>query len=243
MELRQVPDTGETGQAEVAGEPEAVVDGGAGIGAEAGAGAGAGGYDGTDPLRPAPYAGFSMRPAMFVLALAVLILAVFIGVGFITNGPPATTDTSKALTSVAGTSVRAERAESALSVITQSGEPPSNIINSVSLPAGARRVSHQDNSAAADQYDEQIGLVSDDSQGALRTFYERDMKAQGWQIFEIGPADHDPGALEVLGKKAGSDGFYWEMGAVISATSFGANAPPAGSTKFTVRLFQVPDPD
>ena len=28
-----------------------------------------------------------------------------------------------------------------------------------------------------------------------------------------------PGALEVLGKKAGSDGFYWEMGAVVSATT------------------------
>ena len=55
--------------------------------------------------------------------------------------------------------------------------------------------------------------------------------------------DHDPGALEVLGKKAGSDGFFWEMGAVVSATTFGADAPPAGQTDFTVRLFQVPDPD
>jgi hypothetical protein len=30
---------------------------------------------------------------------------------------------------------------------------------------------------------------------------------------------------------------------VISATTFGPHAPPRGSTKFTVRLFQVPDPD
>ena len=56
------------------------------------------------------------------------------------------------------------------------------------------------------------------------------MKAQGWQIFGTGPADHDPGAFEVLGKKAGSDGFYWEMGAVVSATTFGPDAPPAGQT-------------
>ena len=99
------------------------------------------------------------------------------------------------------------------------------------------------NSGAAGEYDEQIELTSDASQGAMRTFYLDDMKAQGWQIFEAGPADHDPGALEVLGKKAGSDGFYWEMGAVVSATTFGADAPPAGSTHFTIRLFQVPDPD
>jgi hypothetical protein len=197
----------------------------------------------TEPLRPAPYGGFSMRPAMFVLGLAVLILVVFIAVGFATNGTPARTDVSNSLKTVPGTPLRALPAAPALSVITQSGEPPSNILNSVSIPVGARRISHQNNSAAADQYDEQIGLVSDDSQGALRTFYERDMKAQGWQIFETGPAEHDPGAFEVLGKKAGSDGFYWEMGAVVSATTFGADAPPAGSTHFTVRLFQVPDPD
>ena len=69
------------------------------------------------------------------------------------------------------------------------------------------------------------------------------MKKQGWQIFGTGPADHNPGALEVLGKKAGSDGFFWEMGAVISATTFGAGAPAGGTTSFTVGLFQQPDPD
>ena len=119
--------------------------------------------------------------------------------------------------------------------------PRRNILNSVSIPAGAIRVSHQNNSAAAGQYDEQIGLVSDASQGALRTFYLRRHEGAGLADLRAGPADHDPGALEVLGKKAGSDGFYWEMGAVVSATTFGADAPPAGTTHFTVRLFQVPD--
>jgi hypothetical protein len=85
--------------------------------------------------------------------------------------------------------------------------------------------------------------VSDASQGAIRTFYLNDMKAQGWQIQGTGPARNDPGAFEVLGRKAGSDGFFWQMGAVVSATTFGADAPPAGQTAFTVRLFQVPDPD
>jgi hypothetical protein len=104
-------------------------------------------------------------------------------------------------------------------------------------------VSHQNNSAAADQYDAQIGLRSDASQGALEDFYHQDMRKQGWQVFDVGPADHDPGALEVLGTKAGSDGFYWEMGAVVSRTAFGPHDPPHGTTSFIVRLFQVPDPD
>jgi hypothetical protein len=198
---------------------------------------------GAVPLRPPPSAGFSMRPAMLVVGLAVLIVGGFIAIGLATNGPPVQTTTSTASRAISGTPLRAVPAARALSVIIQSGEPPSNILNSVSIPTGATRISHQNNSAAAGQYDAQIGLVSNASQGALRSFYLDDMKAQGWKITDQGPADHDPGALEVLGQKAGSDGYYWEMGAVISATTFGADAPPSGQTHFTIRLFQVPDPD
>ncbi len=195
------------------------------------------------PVRPPASSGFNMRFAMVVPGLGVLILAVFIGANFLTANPVQQTHTSTATHTVTGTVLRAKPARVDLAAITISGEPPGNIVNAVSLPVGSILLTHQNNSQAADQYDAQIGLRSDASQGALETFYQKDMKAQGWQIFEVGPADHDPGALEVLGKLAGSDGFYWEMGAVISATSFGANAPAAGDTQFTVRLFQVPDPD
>jgi hypothetical protein len=195
------------------------------------------------PVRPPSSSGYTMRWAMIVPGLGVLILVIFIGAGFLTSNPVQPTKTSTVSHLVSGTPLRAVPAVDALSVITQDGQPPGNIINAVSIPAGAVRRSHQNNSAAADQYDEQIGLLSDDTQGALEDFYRVEMRAQGWQIFEVGPADHNPGAIEVLGKKAGSDGFYWEMGAVISATRFGAHAPPRGDTEFTVRLFQVPDPD
>ena len=56
-----------------------------------------------------------------------------------------------------------------------------------------------------------------------------------------GPAANNPGALEVLGKLAGSDGYYWEMGAVIPPTTFSAGGPAHGQTDYTVRLFQVSD--
>ena len=199
--------------------------------------------DDSAPVLPPPRAGFSMRQAMIVPALGVLILVVFVTIGLVTTKPVTLTNTSKNLVEVPGTPLRATRADAALSVITTSGEPPPNIVNAVSIPQGAVRVSHQNNSAASDQYDEQINLVVNDSQGALLNFYLLDMKHQGWQVFQHGPADHDPGALEVLGKKAGSDGFYWEMGAVIPPTTFGDGAPASGHTQFTIRLFQVPDPD
>jgi hypothetical protein len=194
------------------------------------------------PRRP-PTGGFSMRPAMLVLGLGALILIVFIALGALTTGKVQTTNTSKAASQVAGTGLRALPAALDLKVITTPGEPPSNILNAVSIPVGAQRISHQNNSGSADQFDAQIQLATDSSQAAVQQFYLKDMKAQGWQVFDIGPADHNPGAVEVLGKKAGTDGFYWEMGAVTSATTFGPHAPPRGETRFIVRLFQVPDPD
>ncbi|HVA06697.1 MAG TPA: hypothetical protein VNG12_08165, partial [Acidimicrobiales bacterium] len=144
--------------------------------------------------------------------------------------------------SVRGSAIAAVPAVRALSVIAVNGQPPGNIVNSVSIPTGSRRMTHENNSAATTQYDAQIGLLVNDTQGPLITFFKAVMKAQGWHVFAVGPAAHSPGTIEVLGKKAGSDGFYWEFGALIAPTSFGAGAPPTGHTQFTVRLFQVPDP-
>ena len=69
---------------------------------------------------------------------------------------------------------------------------------------------------------------SDDSQAALLAFFAADMKLQGWQVFDQGAAANNPGALEVLGKLAGSDGYYWEMGATVAPTTFRRAARPAG---------------
>lgn len=195
------------------------------------------------PQRPPSRGGFSMRAAMIVPGLGLLILALFIGAGFLTSNPVQPTHTSTATEAVPGTGLRAQPAVKALKVITVSGQPPGNIVNAVSIPVGARRVSFQNNTAAAEEYDAQITLTTDASQGAVEHFYSLDLKRQGWQVFDTGPAAHQTGALEVLAKKAGSDGFYWEQGVVISATTFGAGAPATGETSFSIELFQLPDPD
>jgi hypothetical protein len=103
------------------------------------------------------------------------------------------------------------------------------------------RISHQNNASGAGQFDAQVTLRSTDSQGALLTFFAATMHQQGWQVFDKGAAANNPGALEVLGKLAGTDGYYWEMGATISPTRFGHGAPPSGETDFTIRLLQQND--
>jgi len=198
--------------------------------------------DGGEPPRPPARSGFSMRPAMIVPGIGLLILVLFIGAEFLTSNPVQQTRASTRAFSVPGTPLRAMPAVHDLGVITVSGQPPGNIINAVSVPEVARRTSYRDNSVSAQQYDAQITLRADESEAALDNFYQKDMKKQGWQIFSTGPADHVAGGLEVLGKKAGSDGFYWELGAVISPTSFGAGTPATGATSFSLVLVQEPDP-
>ncbi len=201
----------------------------------------AGQADTPPPQRPAKPGGISMRPAMVVLGLAVLILVVFVTIGIVTSQSPQPVRTSSAPSAVVGSSLRSEAAARLLAPIVVGGEPPTNILNSVSVPVGAVRISHVNNAAGSGQYDAQVTFRSDASQAALLAFFAADMKQQGWQVFDKGGASDDQGALEVLGKLAGTDGYYWEMGATIQATTFGKGAPPAGWTRFTVRLFQQGD--
>jgi hypothetical protein len=199
--------------------------------------------DNAAPLRPPPRAGFNMKAAMLVPGIGLVILIVFIGAGFLTSNPVQRTKTSTGAFAVPGTSLRAVPAVHDLKVITVSGQPPSNIINAVSVPQGSALVAHVNNSDAAQEYDSQIGLRANQSQSAVEQFYRQAMDKQGWQISSTGPADHHPGSLEVIGKKAGSDGFFWTMGVVVAPTTFGSNAPATGATSFTIELFQQPDPD
>jgi hypothetical protein len=199
--------------------------------------------DGDEPPRPPARPRVSMRPAMIVPGIGLLILVLFIGAEFLTSNPVQQTKTSTKAFSIAGTPLRALPAVHDLQVITVSGQPPGNIINAVSVPDGATRTSYKNNSNGAQGYDAQITLRADESEAALNNFYKVDMKKQGWQVISTGPADHVTGGLEVLGKKAGSDGFYWEMGAVILPTSFGAGAPATGATSFSLELIQVQDVD
>jgi hypothetical protein len=194
-----------------------------------------------EPVRPPTSTGTSLRPALIVVALAVLILGVFAAIALLTSDHSASVRTNAPPHPVAGSGLFALPAAHALAPILTAGEPPADIVNAVSVPSGAVRISQQNNSASGGQYDAQIGLRSNATQGALLAFFATDMRRQGWQVFDQGAAANDPGATEVLGKLAGSDGWYWEMGVVVSPTSFGNGTSSGGRTDFTLRLFQQSD--
>src|SRR5215469_7707673 len=114
----------------------------------------------SEPQRPPTPGGFSIRPAMVVVGLAVLIVAVFVTIGVLSSHSPAPVKTSGPPSAVPGSTLRAEPAAEALNPIVGSGEPPSNILNAVSVPVGSVRISHQNNAAGAAQFDAQVTMRS-----------------------------------------------------------------------------------
>jgi len=179
-----------------------------------------------------------MRPALLVLGLAVGILVLF-GIGSVLWGSGTGTGPRQAApVKVRGTSLVAVPAAPFLAPIVEPGSPPANIIDTLSVPRGTVAGVSIDHSANAGQYDQEMRLRVEASEEAVITFYRVELPALGWHISSVGPPTAQPGT-EVLAEKSGDDGWQWEVGAVISPTTFAGSA--TGSTPFALRLFQVPD--
>jgi hypothetical protein len=181
-----------------------------------------------------------------VVGLALVIIIFFGVLAVVTNvTTPSPVDNAFPARLVPGTGLVAVPATRALRPIEQLGEPPGNIVDAVAVPRGASVVRVTNNAGAADQYDQQMTFSVGGSQLAVFDFYKAEMARLGWHVFSTGTARQPANAIEVLGQKGGSDGWYWEMGAVVSPTTFSTanlSSPGGGDvTHFTVRLFQVPD--
>jgi hypothetical protein len=186
-------------------------------------------------------AGPSVKLASIVLVLAVGIVAVgLIAEGFNTSNRP--TPAPASVPTAKGSPFRAIPGRSDLAPLIADGEPPDDILNAVVLPEGSVPGAVVDNTFSAQSYDEQRLFTFYAPQQKIITFFEVELKAQGWQIQSTGYAKDQPG-YQVLAQRAGSDGYYWEIGAVVTDTTFPSSGPGAksGLTHFEVRLLQVSD--
>jgi hypothetical protein len=181
-----------------------------------------------------------MRPALIVVGLAAIILVLFgVGAALSSSGPSSPSTSTKPI-AIPGSRLMAIPALSALRPIVQPGSPPPNILNAMVLPQGTGTGAVTGDSGNTDQFDQSMRFSSPSTQAALITFYRAAMAKLGWNVFSTGPAANNAG-IEVLGQKAGTDGWYWEMGAVVAPTMF-TSGSAAQTTSFTIRIFQVPDP-
>jgi len=177
-----------------------------------------------------------VKPALVVVAIAAGLLLLFgIGSALTGNGRPP----SGGPTHVRGTALAAGPGTRALRPIEDPGTPPSDVLGTLVVPRRAKVVSATRWDGAT-QYSARMGFRLSASQAAVVSFYRRELHGRGWSILSVGAAQGQPRATEVLAQRASADGWYWEVGVVVSPTVF-AGGSAKENTPFTLELFEVPD--
>jgi hypothetical protein len=201
----------------------------------------AGGTASPPPVAPGRPTGIG--PAAIVAVIGVVVVAIFTVLALVTgggSGKPVHTPTG----TVSGTNLQAVAGRAVLGPLVSGGEPPANIVAAVTVPKGTKRTSVTNAGSGLGQYDRTATMRVAANQDAVYDFFHTQMRRAGWSVSDAGPARGGRN-LEVLGKLGGDDGWYWEMGATVSPTTFANTAAGPGtgaeSTRFTIRLYQVSD--
>jgi len=186
---------------------------------------------------PGPsYEPMSVRtPALIVLGLAVVILLGGVVAGALTSGTAPTFHLSH-VTLADGTVVAVSPATQRFKAIEANGEPPADILGNLGVLTASRVTGVVNSDQDAAQFDRTVDLSSSLAQDQVSEAYRRLLQASGWNVIYQGPAPQGvAGATELLAKRGSGDGFYWEIGVVVSPTD------PSGSTPYTIELFETPD--
>ena len=173
-------------------------------------------------------------PAVIVVAIALVILIGGITASALATGG-STTLKLKSVTLTDGTVVDLEPGLQALKRVESDGEPASDILAALAVPAGSRVTGSLNTDQGTTQFDRTVDFTSGLPAFRVQDFYVSIFKQLGWKLIANGPDAYQTGATQVLAQKGSNDGFYWEVGVVISPTSSG------GVTPFSLRLFQVQD--
>ncbi len=181
----------------------------------------------------------SVRPALVVVGIAAALLLLF-GIGAAVQGSSRSTSAPHPR-HVAGTALVAEPAAALLRPIETPGTPPTDVLTAVVVPTGTTRTAATPSSGTT-QFSATADFEVSASQASVVGFYRAELKARGWSSPDVSTTQAPKGAIEVLAQRASTDGWYWEIGVVVSPTTFSA-ATTRDRTRFTLELFEVPDPE
>jgi hypothetical protein len=174
-------------------------------------------------------------PALVILGIAVLILLVGVLASALVSGS-SPTETLRSVAIPGGTAVPLTPATSALHSIVGAGEPPADILGNLALPAGSTLRNTLNSDQNSGQFDRTVSFTSGTlAPPQLVDAFHTLLAKLGWQVIYVGAGAHGGSGTEVLAKRGSGDGFYWEVGVVVSPTT------SAGITPYTVELFQLPD--
>ena len=184
--------------------------------------------------------GPTVWPATIVVGVALVVLVGGALAAIFSSGPATGGSGTPVPKSAPGAPVAAQAAQPALAPITSPGRPPANVVDAVVLPEGSSVVKGSATDQSVGLYDRSLGFTVGLSQAEVIAFYRAEFPAQGWKILSQGPPVLGTG-LEILAQIAGTDGYYWELGVVVSPTAFAGGGSGVQTTPFTLRLFAVSD--
>ena len=171
-------------------------------------------------------------PALIVLGIAVFIVVIGI-IGSVLASKGSTPRVPASVT-VAGTVVHLTPATTALKSIVAGGQPPSDILGNLVVPAGSPVVRTLNIDQGVTQFDRTVYFTTRLSADQVIAVYRSVLPGMGWTITYHGLRTGGPGS-ELLAKRGSSDGFYWEAGVVVSPTT------SAGTTPYSVEVLEMSD--
>jgi hypothetical protein len=197
-----------------------------------------GGSDGPVEVDPEHriYQPASVRgPALIVLGIAVFIVVVGTVASALDSGSARAT-TLHSVTIPDGTQVQLTPATTDLKSIVAAGQPPSDILGNLAVPSGSPIVRTVDADQGVNQFDRTVYFTTRLSSSQVAEVYRTLLPKLGWKVVYSGDgAGRSAQQTEVLGKRGSGDGFYWEIGAVVSPTT------AAGVTPYSLEVYELPD--
>ncbi len=116
------------------------------------------------------------------------------------------------------------------------GQPPADILGNLAVPSGSPVVRTVNSDQGAGQFDRTVYFTSGLSSDQVVDAYLTVLPELGWKVIYDGSGAQRSGqGTEVLAKRGSGDGYYWEVGAVVSPTT------STGSTPFFLELYELPD--
>jgi hypothetical protein len=218
------------------GSAQEVVSGSSG-GPDGPIGDGSGGTTSIDPDHRLYQPVSARGPALIILGIAVFIVVVgTVASALITGSSPNRTLSS--ITIAGGIGVRLTPATTAMKSIVGEGQPPSDILGNMAVPAGSTMVRSLNADQGVNQFDRTVFFTTGLSAHEVADAYRGLLPKLGWKIIYTGNrAQLSPDQADVLARQGSNDGFYWEVGVVISPTT------SAGITPYSVELYELPDSD
>lgn len=174
------------------------------------------------------------RPGPGMLILPVVILFALAGVGALILA--GSHGTSPARTAPSGPPLSATDGVAAFTPLEHAGEPPADVLRQLPVPRAAVVVGRQDHDQDNGAYDRGVSMELDASYAQVVAFYQAQLASHHWVIVSTGPPRTGSGR-QFLARRPSTDGFYWEVGAIVQAPSPTAHAgtPP---TIFQLRLLE-----